>query len=93
MKPAPGEKSSPFPRTLRKTGRGGKARFGLDRVVKLASNENPLGPSPKALQVLKEMAASAHICPDAAGFAEGPAFGSLRRSGGARSYWETVRTR
>ncbi|MGI6631961.1 MAG: histidinol-phosphate transaminase [Bacillota bacterium] len=46
-----------------------KREFGLDRVVKLASNENPLGPSPKALQVLKEMAASAHIYPDAAGFA------------------------
>jgi histidinol-phosphate aminotransferase len=35
-----------------------KRRFGLDRVVKLSSNENPLGPSPKAL------AALAHI-PDA----------------------------
>lgn len=30
-----------------------KARFGLDRIVKLSSNENPLGASPKALAALQ----------------------------------------
>ena len=29
-----------------------KARFGLQRVIKLASNENPLGPSPRALEAI-----------------------------------------
>jgi len=45
-----------------------KRELGLDRVVKLASNENPLGPSPKAVERVKEMAQEAHIYPDAAGF-------------------------
>ncbi len=27
-----------------------KRELGLDRVVKLASNENPLGPSPRAVE-------------------------------------------
>src|SRR5919205_305358 len=27
-----------------------KAQFGLDQVVKLASNENPFGPSPRAVE-------------------------------------------
>lgn len=30
-------------------------RYGLSSVIKLASNENPLGASPKALQALGEM--------------------------------------
>src|SRR5690606_3183348 len=29
-----------------------KRELGLDKVVKLASNENPLGPSPKAMRAL-----------------------------------------
>jgi histidinol-phosphate aminotransferase len=45
-----------------------KRELGLERVVKLASNENPLGPSPIAMRAIQEMAASAHIYPDAAGF-------------------------
>ena len=32
-----------------------KERYGLSSVIKLASNENPLGASPKALQALGEM--------------------------------------
>ena len=43
-----------------------KRELGLSRVVKLASNENPLGPSPKAVAALKEMADEAHIYPDGA---------------------------
>lgn len=31
-----------------------KGRYGLSSVVKLASNENPLGVSPRVLNVLKE---------------------------------------
>jgi len=38
--------------------------LGLARVVKLASNENPLGPSTKALAVLAESAATLHRYPD-----------------------------
>lgn len=42
--------------------------MGLKRVIKLASNENPLGPSPKALAVLNEGAATLHRYPDGGGF-------------------------
>lgn len=38
--------------------------FGLDRVVKLASNENSLGPSPKAIQAIQERLAELHRYPD-----------------------------
>ena len=43
-----------------------KRELGLERVVKLASNENPLGPSPKAVEALKKAAEEAHIYPDGA---------------------------
>jgi putative nucleotidyltransferase with HDIG domain len=42
--------------------------LGLTRVIKLASNENPLGPSPKALAVLSEGAANLHRYPDGGAF-------------------------
>jgi histidinol-phosphate aminotransferase len=42
--------------------------LGLSRVIKLASNENPLGPSPKALAVLAEAAKTLHRYPDGGGF-------------------------
>jgi len=38
--------------------------LGLKQVIKLASNENPLGPSSKALQVLREALASINQYPD-----------------------------
>ncbi len=38
--------------------------LGLDRVVKLASNENPLGPSPKAKAAVQSAAAEMHTYPD-----------------------------
>lgn len=38
--------------------------FGLRRVVKLASNENPLGPSPKAIKEATRLLAEAHRYPD-----------------------------
>jgi histidinol-phosphate aminotransferase len=42
--------------------------LGLSRVIKLASNENPLGPSPKALAVIQDCAASLHRYPDGGAF-------------------------
>lgn len=41
-----------------------KRMYKLKRVIKLASNENPLGPSPKALAALKKAAAGLHRYPD-----------------------------
>jgi histidinol-phosphate aminotransferase len=38
--------------------------FGLTDVVKLASNENPLGPSPKAVEAIQRAAASVSLYPD-----------------------------
>jgi len=38
--------------------------FGLKRVVKLASNENPLGPSPKALNEFRKSAAKMFLYPE-----------------------------
>ncbi len=40
--------------------------FGLTEVVKLASNENPLGPSPKALEAMRGALDSLNIYPDGA---------------------------
>jgi histidinol-phosphate aminotransferase len=42
--------------------------LGLTHVIKLASNENPLGPSPKALAVLSESAVTLHRYPDGGAF-------------------------
>jgi histidinol-phosphate aminotransferase len=41
---------------------------GLDSVVKLASNENPLGASPKAIEAVRAAAAEIHLYPDGGGF-------------------------
>lgn len=38
--------------------------LGIPKAVKLASNENPLGPSPKALAVLSEATGTLHRYPD-----------------------------
>lgn len=37
---------------------------GLSRAVKLASNENPYGPSPKAVRAMQQAAAGVHLYPD-----------------------------
>ncbi len=42
--------------------------FKIRRVIKLASNENPLGPSPKALQALRKMQKDLHRYPDASAY-------------------------
>lgn len=42
--------------------------YGVHGVAKLASNENCLGPSPRALEAIKAHAAHSHLYPDAGGF-------------------------
>ena len=42
--------------------------LGLDDVIKLASNENPLGASPKAIEVVKKLADQVGLYPDGNGF-------------------------
>src|SRR4029079_16288188 len=51
--------------------------LGISGAIKVASNENPLGPSPKALAALPGALSSLHLYPDAGGFA-------LRRALSAR---------
>ena len=43
--------------------------LGISGVVKLASNENPLGPSPKAVEALKRQLGDLHRYPDGAHYA------------------------
>lgn len=43
--------------------------LGIDHVVKLASNENPLGPSPRAVAAVKAALDDLHLYPDGGGFA------------------------
>jgi histidinol-phosphate aminotransferase len=38
------------------------------QILKLASNENPLGPSPKAVAAMRDMLAHAHLYPDGGGY-------------------------
>jgi histidinol-phosphate aminotransferase len=38
--------------------------YGISNSVKLASNENPLGPSPKALRAMRDKADQLHLYPD-----------------------------
>lgn len=45
-----------------------KRQLGLKEVIKIASNENPLGPSPKALAAIKKNLASINRYPDSQGF-------------------------
>jgi histidinol-phosphate aminotransferase len=35
--------------------------YGISNPIKLASNENPLGPSPKAMQALRKTLKSSHL--------------------------------
>ena len=43
--------------------------LGVSDIVKLASNENPLGPSPKAVAAIKSTLADLHRYPDGSGYA------------------------
>ncbi len=40
------------------------AELGIEQVTKLASNENPIGPSPHVIEAMARSAAQAHIYPD-----------------------------
>jgi histidinol-phosphate aminotransferase len=40
----------------------------VESIVKLASNENPLGPSPKAVAAMREVLANLHLYPDGNAF-------------------------
>jgi histidinol-phosphate aminotransferase len=42
--------------------------LGISNAVKLASNENPLGPSPRAVEAIRREAANVHRYPDGASF-------------------------
>ena len=42
--------------------------YGVANVVKLASNENPLGPSPKAAAALRDAVGKLHLYPDGASY-------------------------
>jgi histidinol-phosphate aminotransferase len=45
-----------------------KRQLGLKEVIKLASNENPLGPSPRAIKAIKKCLGQVNRYPDAQGF-------------------------
>ena len=45
-----------------------KRQLGLKEVIKLASNENPFGPSPKAIIAMKKCLSGVNRYPDAQGF-------------------------
>jgi histidinol-phosphate aminotransferase len=45
-----------------------KRQLGLKKVYKLASNENPLGPSPKALEVIRKNLSQINRYPDSCSF-------------------------
>ena len=42
--------------------------LGISNIIKLASNENPLGPGPKALEAIQAESGSLHLYPDGGGF-------------------------
>ncbi|MEN6349850.1 MAG: histidinol-phosphate transaminase [Syntrophomonas sp.] len=42
-----------------------KRELGLEDIIKIASNENPLGPSPKAMEAVEELIRDLHYYPDA----------------------------
>lgn len=45
-----------------------RREYGIDNSIKLASNENPLGPSPMAVAAIRQAMANLHRYPDAAGY-------------------------
>ena len=42
--------------------------LGIKNIDKLASNENPIGPSPKAIEKIKKSINKLHRYPDASGY-------------------------
>ncbi len=45
-----------------------KRQWALKEIIKLASNENPLGPSPKAMEAIKKNLSGANRYPDSQGY-------------------------
>lgn len=45
-----------------------KRELGLEDIIKLASNENPLGCSPKVIEVIKNLSDKVNLYPDASNF-------------------------
>lgn len=45
-----------------------KRELGIEDPIKLASNENPLGPSPAAVEALRAVSSQTHIYPDGANY-------------------------
>jgi histidinol-phosphate aminotransferase len=45
-----------------------KRQLGLKKVIKLASNENPLGPSPEAIKAIRKHALRVNLYPDGGGY-------------------------
>ena len=45
-----------------------KREYGVKKVIKLASNENPIGPSPKAMLAIKSALKKLQLYPDASGY-------------------------
>lgn len=45
-----------------------KRELGLKKIIKLASNENPFGPSLKAVKAIKNIASKVHLYPDGFGY-------------------------
>lgn len=58
----PYEPGKPIEETARELG------LEPDEIIKLASNENPLGPSPKAKAAMQEAIEQAHLYPDGGGY-------------------------
>jgi histidinol-phosphate aminotransferase len=56
------EPGKPIEETARELGAG------AEEIIKLASNENPLGPSPKAVMAMRAALDSSHLYPDGGGF-------------------------
>lgn len=56
------EPGKPIEETARESG------LRRDQIVKLASNENPLGPSPRAQAAMQAVLCGAHLYPDGGGF-------------------------
>ena len=45
-----------------------KRQLGLEKIIKLASNENPLGPSSIAIKAVEEILLDTHRYPDSNGY-------------------------
>jgi histidinol-phosphate aminotransferase len=56
------EPGKPIDETARELG------LQAEDIIKLASNENPLGPSPKAIAAMREALSQSHIYPDGGGY-------------------------